>query len=116
MRLITKEWRCMATDRTSLNMKKLICEPTRSHGIFVPPPKDNGRPEHSSKATTRGSEATPTNGNTLSRLACYPSGKKKCVYVTNNSNKVMSICANYWKVYGNEFARPYVLEMCRCDD
>ena len=57
-----------------------------------------------------------TNGNTLLRCACYPSGKKKMVYVTSDSQKVMSICANYWKGYGNEFASPYVLEMCCCDD
>ena len=29
----------MATDRTCLNTKKLMCEPTRRHGIFVPPPQ-----------------------------------------------------------------------------
>lgn len=27
-----------------------------------------------------------------------------------NPNKTMSLMANYWKGYGNEFARPYVLE------
>ena len=29
----------MVTDRTCLNTKKLMCEPTRRHGIFVPPPQ-----------------------------------------------------------------------------
>ena len=47
----------------------------------------------------------------MKKIACYPSGKKKTVYVTGNSQKVMSICANYWKGYGNEFARPYVMEI-----
>lgn len=30
--------------------------------------------------------------------------------VTQNPNKTMAIMANYWKGYGNEFARPYVME------
>lgn len=44
-------------------------------------------------------------------MACYPSNGKQMVYAPRNCNeKTMSICANYWKGLGNEFARPFIME------